>query len=162
MIEWVSLLVKPISDIISKFVPDRDKANQMAHEIAMTIEQQAHKEVMAQIDVNNTQATHASIFVAGARPAIMWICGVGLAWNFIIQPMIMWITFFIPECGTIVVDGEVTGFDYSNGFCSPDLSSAPELEIGELTTLLFGLLGLGGMRTYEKRHGVARSTLQEK
>ena len=98
--------------------------------------------MQGQLKINEKEASHASIFVAGWRPAIGWICGVGIGWNFVIQPLISWVAFLVPE--------------------GPDLSSAPQLDIGDLMTLLLGMLGLGGMRTYEKRLGVARTGIKPK
>ncbi len=93
--------------------------------------------VQGQLDINKKEAEHPSIFVAGARPGILWVCSAGLAWNFVIQPIVEW-----------------------GGFLSGiDLSSAPKLDTNELTTILLGMLGLGGMRTYEKKLGVARNNL---
>jgi hypothetical protein len=63
----------------------------------------------------------------------------------------MWVTFYFPVCP--IVDGVVV---YGEAFCVPDLSTAPKLEAEELMTVLLGMLGLGGMRSYEKKHGVSR------
>lgn len=90
--------------------------------------------VQGQLEINKEEAKHASIFVAGWRPGIGWICGIALGWNFIIQPIVSWIAF-------------------ASGV---DLEGVPTLDTGELTTILLGMLGLGGLRTYEKRLGVAR------
>ena len=95
--------------------------------------------VQGQLEINKTQAQHGSIFVAGARPAIMWICGVALGWNYILQPILNWGMFI----GGI------------------DIAMAPALDTSELTTILLGMLGLGGLRTYEKRLGVARSDIKK-
>jgi len=94
--------------------------------------------VQGQLEINKTQAQHGSIFVAGARPAIMWICGIALGWNYILQPILSWVMFI---GGT-------------------DLAMAPQLDTSELTTILLGMLGLGGLRTYEKRLGVARNDIK--
>lgn len=94
--------------------------------------------VQAQIEVNKVEAQHTSIFVAGWRPAIGWICGLGLGMAGLIYPVLMWVAWF-------------------KGI---DMTSAPEIDNGELTTILLGMLGLGGLRTYEKRLGVARSGIK--
>lgn len=94
--------------------------------------------VQGQLQINQSQAQHGSIFVAGARPAIMWICSVALGWNYILQPILNWGVF-------------ISGVD---------IAAAPQLDTGELTTILLGMLGLGGLRTYEKRLGVARSDIK--
>jgi len=95
--------------------------------------------VQGQLAINSKEAEHGSIFVAGARPFIMWICGAGLGWNFILQPIMLWVAFLF----------EI------------DLSGAPELDMSELSTILLGMLGLGGLRTYEKKLGVARKSIKK-
>jgi len=81
----------------------------------------------AQTDINLEEAKHPSIFVAGWRPFVGWVCGFSLGWQFIGSPIFEWIIK--------IADKNV---------------SAPEMDTGSLVTVLFALLGLGGMRTYEK------------
>ena len=82
----------------------------------------------AQIEVNKLEATHASVFVAGWRPFCGWICGSGLAYHFILQPLLVFVV--------TVVKWQV-----------PPL---PVFDMGTLTTVLLGMLGLGGLRSFEK------------
>jgi hypothetical protein len=82
----------------------------------------------AQTDINIEEAKHASIFVSGWRPFIGWVCGGALAFQFVGRPII-------------------TGFGVEFG----------SLDITDLITVLLGMLGLGGLRTYEKLKGVTRS-----
>ncbi len=96
------------------------------------------KGLMGQLEINKQEAKHKSIFVAGWRPFVGWVCGVGLGWNFVIQPLFNWVAF-------------------SFGF---DISNAPELDITELLTLLAGMLGLGTIRMREKQQGVASDSLR--
>lgn len=84
-----------------------------------------------QTDVNKAEAANSSIFVAGWRPYIGWVCGSGLAFQFIIAPLATW--------GSALW-GRTIQF--------------PSLDMGTLLTLLLGMLGLGGMRTFEKVNGV--------
>ena len=82
----------------------------------------------AQAEINKIEAGSSSIFVAGWRPFIGWTCGVSLAYNYVLMPFIVyWMTAFYP-----------------------DAPGMPALDVGELTTILFGMLGLGALRTYEK------------
>ena len=91
-----------------------------------------------QIEANVQQAKHPSLFVAGARPAIMWICALGLLTQFFIMPIAEWATsVWAPE---VVL---------------------PQLNTGELMTLTLSLLGLGGMRSFEKSKGVARENMKK-
>lgn len=126
----LELLISPIASLLDKVIPNKDQRDKLAHEIATLAEKQAHESVIAQIKVNEQQAKHASIFVAGARPAIMWICALGLLYAVFIHPVLD-IFFVMPEVNTEV-----------------------------LMPVMMGLLGLGGMRSYDKTKGVARDNLK--
>jgi len=90
--------------------------------------------------VNQEEAKNPSLFVSGWRPCIGWICASGLAYAFILKPLLPWlITSIALVFGHTVV-----------------LVALPVIELGELLTLLMGMLGLGGLRTYEKTKGVNR------
>ena len=87
---------------------------------------------LGQIGINKEEAKHSSIFVAGWRPFIGWVCGSALVFNFIISPLLLWFCL-------------IAKFD---------IPTPPALDTQSLITLLLGLLGLGGMRTYEKLKNV--------
>lgn len=122
----LNLLIPAVSGLLDKFIPDADEKAKLAHEIATLAERQAHDNAMAQIKVNEVQAAHKSLFVAGGRPAIMWICALGLFYNVIVHPILdIWLIM-------------------------------PEINTDILMPVMMGLLGLGGMRTIEKIKNVAR------
>ena len=83
-----------------------------------------------QTKINEVESYHRSVFVAGWRPFIGWVCGLALAYNFIIRDLFIW-----------VIDPEIV---------------PPALQMEHLMTVLFGMLGLGGLRTYEKLKDKAR------
>lgn len=87
-----------------------------------------------QIAVNQAEAANASPFVSGWRPFIGWICGVGLGFQFVVAPVATW----------------------ASGTWAAHPIPMPTLDTNTLMTLLLGMLGLGGMRTYEKISGVAK------
>ena len=126
-------LVGPVADLIGKFVQDKDEKARLAHEIATLAEKQANELAIAQAAVNQQEAAHRSVFVAGWRPFIGWTCGVSLAWNFVLAPMLMWVDAWVGLGFTPVT-----------------------FDMDSLTTILMGMLGLGGLRTYEKAKGIAR------
>ena len=126
MLAAISALIGPVSAILDKVIPDKDLREKLSHEIATMAEKHSQEQVMAQIEVNKVEAAHKSLFVAGWRPAIGWICGLALLYSTIISP-ILGIWFTVP-----VVDTSL------------------------LTTVLMGMLGLGAMRTFEKTKGVSR------
>lgn len=125
----IEALIKPVARILDKFIVDKDLKEKLEHEIKLEIQ----KANIAQIDVNKAEALHRTVFVAGWRPFIGWTCGLALAYHFILQPI-------------IVFTMSVNGLDY-------DL---PEFDMGSLMTIVLGLLGLGGMRSFEKLKGLTK------
>ncbi len=130
----------PIMDGILRFIPDKNERARAKEQFESQMLVAMTSLVQGQLEINKVEAQHKSIFVAGWRPGIGWICGVALGWNYIIQPIISWVAF-------------IQGVD---------LVEAPRLDTGELTTILLGMLGLGGLRTYEKRLGVANEAIGKK
>lgn len=130
----------PILDGVLKLIPDKNARAEAKEQFEGQILTAMTNLVEGQLRINEQEAQHGSIFVAGWRPAVGWICGFALAWNFILQPLLLYIAWLIP-------DGAM-------------LAEAPQLDTGELMTVLLGMLGLGGLRTYEKRIGVARKALK--
>jgi hypothetical protein len=131
-------LIGPVTNLVGKFIEDKDKKNELAHQLSTMAERHAQELAKGQIAANTEQAKHPSLFVAGARPAIMWICALGLLTQFFIMPIAEWATaIWMPEI------------------------SLPKLQTGELMTLTLSLLGLGGMRSYEKSKGVARENMKK-
>lgn len=91
---------------------------------------------LAQLKVNLKEAEHTSLFVAGWRPFIGWVCGFAFAWTFLFYPML---TFGVVALGVPI-----------------SLHLIPTLDLSDMTPVLMGMLGLGAMRSWEKREGVAR------
>ena len=84
----ISALIGPVSAILDKVIPDKDLKEKLSHEIATMAERHTQEQVMAQIEVNKVEAAHNSMFVAGWRPAIGWICALGMAGNFLVIPFV--------------------------------------------------------------------------
>jgi len=125
---------KPISDLIGKAIPDKNKRM----ELEASIKSQMIDLQKAQTEINLEQAKHPSIFVSGSRPAILWICALGLAWQFFLAPLMNW---------AVVISGSTI--------------QPPVINTEGLMTLTLSLLGLGGLRTAEKWKGVARNNMRE-
>ena len=122
MLAAINALVGPVSAILDKVIPDKDLREKLSHEIATM----ADKQMSAQIEVNKVEASHKSLFVAGWRPAIGWICGLALLYSTIVSPILgIWFT-------------------------------VPAVDTSLLTTVLMGMLGLGTLRTVEKIQKVSR------
>ncbi len=122
----VTSLIGPVTGLLDKFVEDKDQKNALAHEIATLAQKQAHESAVGQLEVNKVEAAHKSLFVAGWRPFVGWVAGIGLAYNVIIAQILgIWFT-------------------------------VPEVDPSLLTPVLMGMLGMGAMRSYEKSKGVQR------
>ena len=134
----IQALIGPATKLLGKFIEDKDAKNKIAFELSTMAEKHAHELAKGQIAANAEQAKHPSLFVAGARPAIMWICALGLLTQFFIMPIAEWATMI----------------------WMPDVT-LPKLATGELMTLTLSLLGLGGMRSFEKAKGVSRENLKK-
>jgi len=94
----------------------------------------AQRPALVQAEVNKIEAQHRSVFVAGWRPFVGWVCGAALAYSFILRDLISW----------ALVAAKV------------DVEAPPELAMEHLLTVLLALLGLGGYRTFEKINGRAK------
>jgi len=84
----LSALIGPVSNLLGKFIEDKDMKNKLAHEVATMAESHAQELAKGQLSINKAEATHKSIFVAGWRPFIGWTCGVALCWHFVLAPII--------------------------------------------------------------------------
>jgi hypothetical protein len=132
-------LIKVAGSLIDRLFPDknaRDEAKLKLLEMEMSGElaKLAHEERLAtgQMEVNKVEAAHRTTFVAGWRPSVGWVCSAGLAYQFILQPFLAW-------------------YALAHDFAVP-----PDIDTNALLTLLFGMLGLGAFRTYEKVAGVSK------
>jgi hypothetical protein len=74
----LTALIGPVSNLLGKFIEDKDMKNKLAHEVATMAENHAAELAKGQIEINKAEATHKSIFVAGWRPFIGWTCGIAL------------------------------------------------------------------------------------
>ena len=126
-------LIGPVTGLLDKFIEDKDKKNAIAHELATMAERHAQELAKAQLEVNKTEAAHKNLFVAGWRPAVGWVCCLGMASNFLVIPMANFALALSDS--TIII---------------------PLIELSEMMPVLLGMLGLGAMRTVEKAKGVQR------
>jgi len=129
-------IINSVKDVVSEVVVDKDKRDQVNLELRR-IEDQAQarldEHVSNQIEVNKVEAASSSVFVAGWRPAVGWIGAAGLGWTVLLQPMVSWTASVV--------------FRYEGAF--------PVVNSDILLYTLGGMLGIGGMRTFEKYKGVA-------
>lgn len=129
-----------IGKVIDRVIPDPVAATEAKLKVATLAQngelEQLHAETQlaqGQIDVNKVEAANSNVFVSGWRPYIGWICGTSLAYAGIIEPLSRFLAQVV--------------FHYMGAF--PIVDTTVTLQV------LLGLLGLGGLRTYEKFKGVA-------
>ena len=120
--------------VLDKFVEDKDLKKKLDHELKSQIVSLD----LAQAQANIEQAKSSSVFIAGARPAIMWICAFGLGWQFVFQPVAVWL-FAVFNSDLVL----------------------PIFETEGLMPLTLSLLGLGGMRSFEKFKGIQRNNMKQ-
>lgn len=116
----LSALIGPATDLVGKFVQDKDKAAQLSHELSTMADQHAQAALLAQIEVNKVEA-QGNWFQASWRPLCGYVCVLGLAVNFLISPI-------------------AAGFGFT----------IPQAEMATMMPILTGMLGLAGMRSFEK------------
>ena len=118
--------------LIDKILPDPTAKAQAIAKLK-ELEQSGDLAVIAgQLEVAKIEAANPNLFVSGARPFVLWVCASALAVQLVIGPLVVW--------ATTIARNPV---------------ALPVMQTELLTTLLVGLLGLGGLRTVEKLQGVA-------
>ena len=127
-------LIGPVTGLLDKFIEDKDQKNALAHEIATMSEKHAQELAMAQIEVNKAEAASGSIFKGGWRPFIGWVCGFAFAYHFILQPILL----------------------FGAAAAGVSLPPLPKFDMSQMMPVLLGMLGLGGLRTFEKQKGITK------
>ena len=126
-------LIGPVAGLLDKFIPDADQKMKIAAELSTMAERHAQELAKGQLEVNKVEAASKSMFVAGWRPAVGWVCVLGMAMNFIIVPL--------GNFGLSVANIQVV---------------IPMIDTSQMMPVLMGMLGLGAMSTVEKVQKVSR------
>lgn len=130
----VTGLAGPLFGLVdSLFTSDEERAEAKRKLIEM--EQRGE---LAQIAVNMKEAESEHLFVSGWRPAVGWVCVAAFAYSFVLQPFASFLAL-------------VLGADKAL------LEALPDLELDSMMPVLLGMLGLGAMRTYEKKNGANKN-----
>ena len=130
-IPFIGKAIEGVISIIDKVVPDKAAAAKAKAEIESMAMKGELDLMLAQIHTNMKEAESESIFVAGWRPFIGWTCGLAFCWAFLIQPFVLFIA----------------------AWNKVEIGELPQADISTMMPVLMGLLGLGGLRTYEKITG---------
>ena len=125
-------LLPAITEVLDRVVPDQAAAAKAKLEMEAKLLEAATAQAGQQAAINQVEAAHQSIFVSGWRPFIGWVCGAGLAWAFVVGPMLGWL---LPATGVV--------------------AALPVLQMEYLLELVVAMLGLGALRSFEKMKGVA-------
>jgi len=129
----ITSLIGPVTGILDKFIEDKDQKAKLAHEIATMSDTHAQQALLAQLEINKAEAASGSLFKGGWRPFIGWSCGVALSWTYVVMPIAQ---FVLAQTGHLV-----------------DL---PAMNMSEMMPVLMGMLGLGGLRSFEKYKKVSK------
>ena len=138
-IKGLTMALDPISaaldlgnTLITRIFPDPAQASEAKLKL-LELQQNGELAIMtAQTDINKTEAANSSVFVSGWRPAIGWVCALALAYQYLFKPLLTW-------------GASVAGYNL------PPMVGLDD----NLWQLMMGMLGMGGLRTFEKVQGVA-------
>ena len=132
-------LIGPILEPFLRLIPDPNARAAAAESLEKQLVDAGNAQMQAQAEINKIEAASPSVFVAGWRPAIGWICGFGIGWAFVLKPMVEWGYFL---------------------YFKQPLTNAPTLDTNELMGLVTAMLGLAGYRTFEGVKGAKRDNLK--
>lgn len=119
-------LIAPVTSLLDKFIPDADTRQKLAHDIATMSEKHAQEIALAQIKVNQNEAK-GNWFQSSWRPATAWVCVLGFMVNFLVSPI-----------------------------CAGFGITIPQADMSMMLPILTGMLGLAGLRTYERVQKVGK------
>lgn len=136
MLPLLATLLPAVVGVIDKFIPDTASRDKAKAEAQMVLLQTLAASDLAQQEVNKVEAANSSVFVSGWRPACGWICALALGYQYLVIPFATW------------------GFAMAHMI----VPAFPLLD-DNLWQLLFGMLGMGGLRTFERIKGVDRKRL---
>lgn len=122
-----------IGDVLDKVIPDNNAKQKAKADIEKALIDNASKINLAQAETNKIEAAHRSVWVSGWRPFLGWIAGCGFAWVFVASPVIQWVLVL-------------------NGINVP----LPDLQTDVLMELTLAMLGLAGLRSWEKSKGLTK------
>ena len=130
----ITSLIGPVTSILDKVIEDKDQKAKLAFELSTMADTHAQQALLSQLEINKAEAASGSLFKGGWRPFIGWTSGIAFAYHFVLQPILV---FVLTASGV-------------------DLPELPKFDMSTLLTVLGGMLGIGGLRSYEKTKGLAK------
>lgn len=130
MLAMILPVLGPILEtVLKRVIPDPEARNKAIAELYASLQTSD----LAQMEVNKAEAQSGSLFVGGWRPSIGWVCSIALFYQFVFSPIAVWIGFLVGH----------------------PIPKPPTLD-EHLWELMFGMLGIGALRSFEKLKGVAK------
>ena len=130
----IQALIGPVTGLLDKFIEDKDQKAKLAHDLATMAERHAQELAKGQLEINKAEAQSRNIFIAGWRPFVGWTCGLALFAHFLLFPTA----------------------DVVTAYLGYEAVQYPAFDMDTLMTVLLGMLGLGGMRSFEKMKGITK------
>ncbi len=127
-------LIGPVTGLLDKFIEDKDQKNKLAHDLATMADNHAQELAKGQLAINAEEAKSRNLFVSGWRPSVGWCCSLALFAHFLVFPTM----------------------DVVTAYMGIEAVPYPVFDMDSLMTVLLGLLGLGGMRSFEKAKGLTK------
>jgi hypothetical protein len=127
-------LIGPVTGLLDKFIEDKDQKNKLAFDLATMADNHAQELAKGQLAINAEEAKSRNIFVSGWRPSVGWCCSLALFAHFLVFPTM----------------------DVVTAYMGIEAVAYPSFDMDSLMTVLLGLLGLGGMRSFEKAKGLTK------
>lgn len=134
MIPILSALMPVVGDVIDRVIPDKNAQAKAKAEMELKLVEAANAGMLGQLEINKTEAAHRSVWVSGWRPCVGWVCSTAFACHFVVFPLTTWLA-------------QIFGHH---------LPPPVDFDMDSLMTVLLGLLGIGGLRTYEKQKGLTK------
>jgi len=128
----ITAIVTVGSQLIERLFPDPAQAAEAKLKLVELQQNGDLAAIAGQMDINKVEASNASVFVSGWRPFVGWVCGFGLGYVAIIEPIARFVA-------------TMTG--YTGAF--------PAIDTTLTMQVLIGMLGMGGLRSLDKAKGVA-------
>ena len=129
----IDKLIGPVTGLLDKFIEDKDQKARLAHDLATMADQHAQEIAKGQMAINLSESQHKSLFISGWRPALGWVAVLGMFGNYITIPF--------TNFAMAILEIDIT---------------IPLIPLETMMPIVMGMLGLGGLRTYEKQKGVHR------
>jgi hypothetical protein len=133
MLPLLNAILPVVGNVLDRIIPDKAGNEKARLEMEKALLDAATKGQLGQLEINKIEAQSSSLFKSGWRPGVAWICVAAMGFHFIVAPVVNWI-------------GLLTG----------NVLPLPEFDMDALLYVLGSLLGIGALRTYEKKSGLTK------